>query len=54
MRKRGNKKRGIVADFLPWLLIVIAILVILMIAVFILSGKGLEFINSIKNLFKGG
>jgi hypothetical protein len=54
MGKKRNEKRGIVSDYLPWLLIGLAILVILMIAVFILSGKGLEFINSIKNLFRGG
>ena len=54
MRKRRDKKRGIVSDYLPWLLIGLAVLVILMIAAFILSGKGTEFIDSIKNLFRGG
>jgi hypothetical protein len=52
MGKR-NKKRGIVSDYLPWLLIGIAVLVILMIALFILKGEGVSFIDSIKNLFRG-
>ena len=53
MKKRGNK-RGIVADYLPWLLIGVAILVILMIAIFLLKGKGIDLISSIKNLFRRG
>ncbi len=47
------KKRGIVTDYLPWLLIGLAILVILGISIFLLSGKGLEFIERIKNIFRG-
>ena len=46
------KKRGVISDFLPWLLIGIAVLVILLISVFILRGKGTEFINRIKELFR--
>ena len=51
--RKGIKKGGIVTDYLPWLLIGLAILAILMIAVFILKGKGFDFIDSIKNLFRG-
>ena len=53
MAKRGNKrqKKGIVADYLPWLLIAIAVLVILMIAIFILRGQGISLIDKLKNLF---
>jgi hypothetical protein len=47
--KRG--KRGIVADYLPWLLIAVAILVILMVAIFILRGQGTSLIDKIKNIF---
>jgi len=53
MNKRGNKKKGIVSEYLPWLLIGLAILAILMISIFLLKGKGFEFIDSIKNLFRG-
>lgn len=43
-------KNGIVADYLPWLLIAIAILVILMISIFILRGQGVSLVDKIKNL----
>ena len=46
-------KRGIIADYLPWLLIGIAVLAIVMISIFLLKGKGLEFIEQVKNIFKG-
>jgi len=49
-----NKKKGVVSDYLPWLLIGLAILVILMISIFLLRGKGFDFIEQIKNLFRGG
>jgi hypothetical protein len=54
MKKRGNKKRGIVSDYLPWLLIGLVVLAILMGSIFLLKGKGFEFIDSIKNLFRSG
>ena len=47
------KKRGIVTEYLPWLLIALAILAILMITIFLLKEKGISLIDSIKNLFKG-
>jgi len=50
LRKR---KRGIVADYLPWLLIAIVILAIILIAVFIMKEKGVSLIDMIKDLFKG-
>ena len=67
MQKRGNKKqkkrnffsynfsaknsKAIVADYLPWLLIAVAVLVILMISIFILRGQGISLIDKLKNLF---
>jgi len=51
MRKRG--KRGIVSEFLPWLLIAIAVLVILMITIFVLKGQGTSLIDKIKGLVGG-
>lgn len=47
------KKRGVISEYLPWLLIGLAVLVIVMISIFLLKGKGLEFIEQIKNLFRG-
>lgn len=46
-------KKGIVADYIPWLVIGIAVLVIVMIAIFLLKGQGTNLIDRIKNLFGG-
>ena len=51
MIKRG--KRGIVSEYLPWILIAVAVLVILVIAVALLKDKGISFVDQIKNLFGG-
>ena len=51
--KRGNKKRGVVSEYLPWLLIALAVLAIIMMSIFLLKGKGFEFIDQIKNMFGG-
>jgi len=53
MTKRGKNKLGIVSEFLPWLLIAIAVLVILMITIFILKGQGASLIDKIKGLVGG-
>ena len=47
-----NGKRGIVTEYLPWLLIALAVLVILMISIFILRGQGILLIDKIKALFR--
>ena len=51
-KKRG--KKGIVSEYLPWLLIAVAVLVILVLTVFILKGKGIDLIDKIKSLFRFG
>ncbi len=45
-------KRGIVSDYLPWILIAIAVLAILMIALLVFKEKGVGLIDSIKNIFR--
>ena len=45
-------KKAVVSDYLPWLLIAIAVLVILMITIFLLKGKGFTLIDQIKNIFR--
>lgn len=47
------KKQGIISEYLPWLLIALAILVILTIGALLLKDKGFEFIDKILNIFKG-
>ena len=53
MKKWLKSKRGIVADYLPWLLIGVAVLAILMIFIFFLREEGIGLIEQIKNLFRG-
>ena len=50
---RGEKrdKRGIASEYLPWLLIGIAVLAIVMITIFLLKDQGISFIDKIKGLF---
>ena len=47
-------KKGIITEYLPWLLIALIVLVILIIAIFFLKNKGISLIDQIKNLFKRG
>ncbi len=50
---RDFKKEGIVSDYLPWILIAVAVLVILMIAIFVLKGRGFSLIEQLKSLIRG-
>jgi len=47
-------KKGVISDYLPWLLIGLAVLAIILIAVFVMKEQGVSLIETIKNLFKGG
>lgn len=46
-------KKAIITEYLPWLLIGVAVLALLTITVFILKEKGFSLIDSIKNLLGG-
>jgi hypothetical protein len=46
-------KRGIVADYIPWLIIGLAILAVVMIAIFLLREQGTGLIDKIKSLLGG-
>ena len=46
-------KRGIVSEYLPWILIAVAVLVVLMLAIFYLKNNGNSFLGAFKNLFGG-
>jgi len=48
------KKRGVVSEYLPWILIAVAVLAILMITIFLLKGQGTSLIDKIKGLFGVG
>lgn len=47
-------RRGVISEYLPWLLIAIAVLAIVMVAIFVLKDKGIYLIDQIKDLFVGG
>ena len=49
MKKR---KKGIVSEYLPWILIAIAILVIVLITMFLLKNQGMSLIDKIKDIFR--
>jgi hypothetical protein len=51
MKKRF--KRGVVSEYLPWLLIALVLLVIVVISIFFLKEQGISLIDKIKNLFRG-
>jgi len=46
------RKRGIVSEYLPWILIALAVLVILMITLFVLKDKGVSLVDQIKGVFR--
>jgi hypothetical protein len=45
-------KKGIVSEYLPWILIAVAVLVVLMLTIFVLKGKGIQIIDNLKDLFR--
>jgi hypothetical protein len=47
-----KEKKGIVSEYIPWLLIAIAVLVILMLAIYFLSGNSFKLIDKINFLFR--
>ena len=48
-----SNKRGTVSDYLPWVIIAVAVLIILVIAAFLLKNQGINLIDKIKSLFTG-
>jgi uncharacterized protein YoxC len=46
------RKKGIVSEYLPWLLIAIAFLVLMMFAIFFLREGSFHLIDKIKGFFK--
>lgn len=48
--KRG--KKGIITEYLPWIILAVVVLTIIMIVIFSLRGQGESLISQIKNLFR--
>ncbi|NCN51679.1 hypothetical protein GW931_01575 [archaeon] len=53
-KRRFFGKKGIVSEYLPWILISLAILTVLMISIFFLKGKGISVLDGLKGIFRGG
>jgi sensor domain CHASE-containing protein len=51
---KEGKKRGVVSEYLPWLLIALVLLVIVLITIFFLKEKGISLLDQIKNIFRKG
>lgn len=49
-----GRRRGIISEALPWIVISLIILGILMISIFVLRGRGITVIDAIKDLFRAG
>ncbi len=47
-------KRGVISDYLPWILIAVALLAIFFISIFFVEEGTYGFIDQIKNLFRWG
>jgi len=48
------KKRGIVQDYIVWIVIGLAFLALMTITIFLLKNKGFSLIEQIKNIFRFG
>jgi hypothetical protein len=46
------KKSGIVSEYLPWLLIAIAVLVLMMLAIFFMGEHSFSLIDKMRGLFR--
>lgn len=46
-------KLGVIADYLPWIIIAVILLTLLMISIFFLRESGVSIIDRIKGLFAG-
>ncbi len=46
-------KRGIVSEYLPWVLIAVAVLAILSISIFILRDSGSSLVDSLRRILGG-
>ena len=49
-----KKKRGIITDYLGWIILGAIVLVVVILGIIILSGKGASTIEYIKTLFRFG
>lgn len=46
-------KKGMSSEYIIWIAIAVAVLVIVLLGIFVLKDKGLGALDAIKNLFRG-
>jgi len=46
------KKKGVISEYLPWILIAVAVLVIIFITMFLMKDQSISLIEKVKNLFR--
>ncbi len=51
---KKENKRGVVSEYLPWILIALVLLVLVMISIFFLKEQGVSLMDQIKNIFRRG
>jgi len=49
-----KNKRAVISEYLPWVLIAVAILVLVVLSVFVLKQTGVSLIDKIKNILRIG
>lgn len=49
---KSRDKKGVISEYLPWLLISIAVLAILMITIYFLRQEGVSMIDKLKSILK--
>jgi hypothetical protein len=49
---KNKKKKGVITDYLVWIIIGLAVLALLFAAIFIFKGGGESLIDKIKNIFR--
>jgi len=47
-------KKGVISEYLPWIIIALVLLVVVLISIFVLKENGVSLIDKIKNLFRRG
>jgi len=51
MKKRFS--RGVISEYLPWVIIAIAVLAVFVLTITVLKENGVELVDQLKNLFRG-
>lgn len=54
IRRLLKNKKGLIEDYLGWILITAGFLIVILIGIAIIAGKGSNMLEYIKNLFRFG